>query len=83
MENEDLRNLGIRLGDCLLGEEGEVMESKTPRFRLSRLLVLFFRDPVTSSTEDEDDMKSLFLRVPCHPPSSAGVVGTEQFLGRL
>ena len=50
--NEDRRNLGMILGD-LTG-----LASKTPRLRLSRLLVFLMTEPplVISSTEDEEDM---------------------------
>ena len=47
---EDLRNLGMILGD-LTG-----LASKTPRLRLSRLLVFLMTEPVISSTEDEEDI---------------------------
>ena len=81
---EVLRNLGMIPGD-LTGEEGDVTESNTPRLRLSRLRVFFFKAPVglpvTSSTEEEDDMNSLLRnRFSCH--ESVGVVGTEE-LGKL
>ena len=49
---EDRRNFGIILGD-LTGDE-----SKTPRLRLSRLLVFLMTEPAPaiSSTEEEEDM---------------------------
>ena len=79
---EVLRNFGIRfkLGD-FIGES-----SNTPRFKLRRLLVFFFRVSGTaSSTEDDDDVKSRLCRQSLLPGSwsqpqeSAGVVGTEKF----
>ena len=47
---EDLRNLGMIFGD-LTG-----LASKTPRLRLSRLLVFLMTEPVISSTEEEEDI---------------------------
>ena len=49
---EDRRNLGMIFGD-LTG-----LASKTPRLRLSRLLVFLMAEPplVISSTEDEEDI---------------------------
>lgn len=80
---EDLRNLEIIFGD-LTGDDGDVTESKTPRFRLSRLRVFFFKvedcPAVTSSTEEEDDMNSLMRSD--SGQLSAGVVGTEE-VGKL
>ena len=59
--------------------------SKTPRFRLSRLLVFFMKDPgIVSSTDDEDEVNSLFLRLflsnvdSQEPAESAGVLGTDK-----
>ena len=52
LEKEDRRNLGIIFGD-LTGDE-----SKTPRLRLSRLLVFLMAEPpgTISSTEEEEDI---------------------------
>ena len=79
LENEDLRNFGINLGD-LVGDPGDKLPSKTPKLRLSRLLVFFRIDSVASSTEDVEEVMSTFLKK-CLSLSqeSAGVVGTEKF----
>ena len=79
---EARRNFGIRFGD-FIGDS-----SKTPRFRLNLLLVFFINDlPGTcSSTEDEEEVNSLFRRKFLSREStelsqvaeSAGVVGTEK-----
>ena len=77
--NDARKNFGIKFGD-LMGES-----SKTPRFRLSRLRVFFMKDPgIVSSTDDEDEVNSLFLRLflsnvdSQEPADSAGVLGTDK-----
>ena len=77
--NDARKNFGIRFGD-LMGES-----SKTPRFRLSRLRVFFMKDPgIVSSTDDVDEVNSLFLRLflsnvdSQEPADSAGVLGTDK-----
>ena len=78
--NDARKNFGIKFGD-FIGES-----SKTPRFRLSRLLVFFMKDPGTaSSTEDVEEVNSLFLRLFLSnvdsqdpAPDSAGVLGTDK-----
>ena len=78
-EKEDRRNFGMNRGD-LLGDPGDKLPSKTPKLRLSRLLVFFSNGSVVSSTEELEEVKSTFLRnVLSLSQDSAGVVGTEKF----
>ena len=77
LENDELKNLGINLGD-LVGDPGDELPSKIPRLRLSLLLVFLSIDSVASSTDDVDDVMSP-LRIKDFSQKSAGVVGTEKF----
>ena len=78
--NDARKNFGIRFGD-FMGES-----SKTPRFKLSRLLVFFMNAPgIVSSTDEDDEVNSLFLRLflsnvdsQDEPADSAGVLGTDK-----
>ena len=79
LEKDDLKNLGINLGD-LVGDPGDKLPSKTPKLRLSLLLVFLSMDSDASSTEDVDEVISTFLKKFFSlSQESAGVVGTEKF----
>ena len=79
LENDDLRNFGMNLGD-LAGDPGDELPSNTPRLRLSLLLVFLSKESVASSTDDVDDVISRFLKkLFSFSQESAGVVGTEKF----
>ena len=79
LENEDRRNFGMNRGD-LVGDPGDKLPSRTPKLRLSLLLVFFRMDSVASSTEEVDEVMSTFLKKFFSlSHESAGVVGTEKF----